>query len=76
MIDRFKYNYLQHIIIFPNKICHHNNREERSKETLQKQLYATILNFPYASHINNNPKQPSIENGVNKRLNKRTDINT
>ena len=48
MIDIFVENGLQHIGIFPNKSYHHNNREERSNVTLQKQLYATVLNLPYA----------------------------
>ena len=43
MIDRFAENDLQHISIFPDKRCHHNNREERSKATLQKQLNANCI---------------------------------
>ena len=48
MIDRFVENGLQHIRKFPDKRYHHINREERSNVTLQKQLYAIVLNFPNA----------------------------
>ena len=48
MIDIFAKNGLQQINKFPDKRYHHNNREERSNINLQKQLYATVLNFPYA----------------------------
>ena len=48
MMDRFVENDLQHISIFLDKRYHLSNREERSNATLQKQLYATVLNFPYA----------------------------
>ena len=48
VIYRFAENGLQHISRFPNKRYHLSSREERSNETLQKQLYATVLNFMYA----------------------------
>ena len=47
MIDGFGENGLQNIRIFPNKRYHLGIREERSNVTLQKQLYATVLIFPY-----------------------------
>ena len=56
MVDRFAENDLEHIRRFPDKRYYHNNREEISNVTLQQQLYATILNFPYAQNINNKPK--------------------
>ena len=56
MIDRFAENGLQNISRSPNKRYHLSSREERSNATLQKQLYAIVLNFPYAYHINNKPK--------------------
>ena len=34
----------------------------------------TVLNFPYASHINNKQKQNIMQKGVNWRLNKHTEI--
>ena len=74
MIDRFAENDLKHIRRLPDKSYHHNNREERSNVTLQKQLYATVLNLPYGSHINNKTKQPSMQKGANWRLIKHTEI--
>ena len=48
MTDRFAENGLQHISRLPDKRYHLSNREERSNATLHKQLYAIVLNFPYA----------------------------
>ena len=48
MIDRLAKNGLQHISRFLDKRYHLNSREERSNATLQKQLYATVLNMAYA----------------------------
>ena len=48
MIDRFAENGLQHIRILPDKRYHLSSREERSNATMQKKLYATIMNLPYA----------------------------
>ena len=48
MIDRFAENGLKYISIFPNKRYHHNNIEELCNVTLQKQLYAIVLNLPYS----------------------------
>ena len=45
MIDRFENNYLQHISRFLYNRCDHNNREERSKVTLQKQLNANCIDL-------------------------------
>ena len=56
IINRFVENGLQHIRIFLDKRYHLSSREERSNVTLKKHLYETILNFPYAYHINNKTK--------------------
>ena len=65
MIDRFAENDSQHISILLHKRYHPRSSEERSNATLQKILYAIVFNLPYASHINNKKKQPSMQKGEN-----------
>ena len=48
MIEILADNGLQHIRSFPDKRYGLNSREDISNATLQKQLYATILNMAYA----------------------------
>ena len=44
------------------------------KQPCKNNRVQTVLNLSYVSYINNKTKQPSMQKGMNWRLNKHTDI--